>query len=101
MARSSESCSDRMRCGVNVNRRLLRWMTGRGKATMSGPQPDHLHIKHASVDMSLVYAQISDREVLRDYDSVLGSGATIAGPSAEALRAGVLPQSAIDWLKSN
>jgi integrase len=56
---------------------------------------------HASVDMSLVYAQISDREVLRDYDSVLGSGATVAGPSAEALRAGVLPQSAIDWLKSN
>ena len=56
---------------------------------------------HTSADMSLVYAQISDREVLRDYQAVLGPGATIAGPSAVALRAGTLPPSAIDWLKSN
>lgn len=31
---------------------------------------------HTSVNMSLVYAQISDQEVLRDYQAVLGPGAT-------------------------
>jgi hypothetical protein len=51
--------------------------------------------------MTLVYAQISDREVLKDYQAVLGPGATIAGPFAETLRAGELPASAVDWLKSN
>src|ERR1700741_5284939 len=51
--------------------------------------------------MSMVYAQISDREVLRDYQAVLGPGATIAGPLAAQLRAGELPASAVDWLKSN
>ena len=56
---------------------------------------------HTSADMSLVYAQVSDREVLRDYQAVLGPGATVAGPSAAALRAGTLPSSAVDWLKSN
>jgi hypothetical protein len=56
---------------------------------------------HRSVSMSLVYAQISDPEVLRDYQAVLGPGATIAGPCAAALKAGELPSSAIDWLKTN
>jgi len=56
---------------------------------------------HRSVSMSLVYAQISDPEVLRDYKAVLGPGATIAGPCAAALKAGELPSSAIDWLKTN
>jgi site-specific recombinase XerC len=48
---------------------------------------------HRSVSMSLVYAQISDPEVLRDYQAVLGPGATIAGPCAAALKAGELPNS--------
>ncbi|MCA1678220.1 MAG: site-specific integrase [Actinobacteria bacterium] len=56
---------------------------------------------HRSVSMSLVYAQISDPEVLRDYQAVLGPGATIAGPCAAALKADELPSSAIDWLKTN
>jgi integrase len=56
---------------------------------------------HRSVSMSLVYAQISDPEVLRDYQAVLGPGATIAGPCAAALKAGELPSAAIDWLKTN
>jgi len=56
---------------------------------------------HTSVDMSLVYAQISDKEVLRDYQSVLGPGANIAGPSAEILRSGQLPASAVQWFKAN
>ena len=56
---------------------------------------------HASADMALVYAQISDREVLKDYQAVLGPGAIIAGPCAETLRSGSLPTEAVDWLKAN
>ena len=35
---------------------------------------------HSSVSMALIYAQISDQEVLRDYKSILAPGAVIAGP---------------------
>jgi len=56
---------------------------------------------HTSANMSMVYAQISDKEVLKDYQAVLGPGATLAGPFAEALRSGGLSASAIEWLKSN
>lgn len=56
---------------------------------------------HTSVSMALVYAQVGDPEVLRDYQAVLGPGATIAGPAAQELRAGALPTSAVDWLKTN
>ncbi len=56
---------------------------------------------HTSASMSMVYAQISDREVLKDYQSVLSPGAVIAGPCAEDLRNGQMPQSSIDWLKTN
>lgn len=56
---------------------------------------------HTDPSMSMVYAQISDPEVLRDYQAVLGPGATIAGPLAEELRRGTLPQADVDWLKSN
>jgi hypothetical protein len=56
---------------------------------------------HQSVSMALVYARISDPEVLRDYQAVLGPGATLAGPAAEALRSGTVPPSAVEWLKNN
>ena len=56
---------------------------------------------HQSPHMSMVYARISDAEVLRDYQSVLGPGASIAGPGAEAVRAGTLSNSAVEWLKFN
>ncbi len=56
---------------------------------------------HHSVGMSLVYAQISDQEVLKDYQAVLGPGVTIAGPIAATLRAGDLPSSDVEWLKRN
>ena len=56
---------------------------------------------HCNANMSMVYAQISDPAVLKDYQAVLGPGATIAGPCAEALRAGTLSPATIDWLKSN
>ncbi len=56
---------------------------------------------HSSVGMSMVYAYVSDQEVLKDYQSVLGPGATVAGPCAETLRAGTLSPVAIEWLKSN
>ena len=56
---------------------------------------------HSSVSMALVYAQISDREVLRDYKSILAPGAVIAGPAALDLKSGVLPDEAVHWLKTN
>ncbi|WP_448207482.1 tyrosine-type recombinase/integrase [Azospirillum sp. sgz302134] len=56
---------------------------------------------HRSPGMSMVYARISDPEVLRDYQAVLGPGAVIAGPGAAALHTGALPAAAIDWLKTN
>lgn len=51
--------------------------------------------------MALVYAPISDQEVLRDYQAVLAPGATIAGPAAQELRSGALPDASVDWLKTN
>jgi integrase len=56
---------------------------------------------HTSPGMSMVYAQISDPQVLADYQAVLTPGATIAGPAAEALRTGALGQDAVDWLATN
>ena len=56
---------------------------------------------HESPHMSMIYARISDAEVLRDYRSVLEPGAVIAGAGAEAIRTGGLGAPAIDWLRSN
>jgi len=56
---------------------------------------------HTSPGMSMVYAQISDPEVLRDYKAVLGPGAVIAGPAAESLRDGRIGAEAVDWLTTN
>ena len=39
--------------------------------------------------------------MLRDYQAVLGPGAVIAGPGAEAVRGGALGKGAVDWLKTN
>jgi hypothetical protein len=52
---------------------------------------------HSSVSMALIYAQISDREVRRDYKAVLTPGATIAGQAAEDLKSGTLPEEAVHW----
>jgi integrase len=56
---------------------------------------------HVSPSMAMVYAQISDPEVLRDYQAVLAPGARIAGPFAEALRSGPLSDDALNWLRTN
>jgi hypothetical protein len=56
---------------------------------------------HESPHTSMIYARISDAEVLRDYRSVLEPGAVIAGAGAEAIRTGALNETAIDWLRSN
>lgn len=56
---------------------------------------------HESPQMTMVYARISDAEVLRDYRSVLEPGAMIAGAGAEAIRAGTLSAGAVDWLRTN
>jgi integrase len=56
---------------------------------------------HHSAGMSMTYAAISDEEVLRDYQSVLGPGAVLAGPQAAAIRDGQLSQEALEWLRTN
>jgi integrase len=56
---------------------------------------------HTSTEMTLVYAHISDRAVVEDYQRVLGPGAILAGPIAEELRAGTLPAESVEWLKAN
>ena len=56
---------------------------------------------HESPSMTMVYARISDPEILRDYRAVLGPGAVIAGPGAEAVRGGTLGAGAVDWLRTN
>lgn len=56
---------------------------------------------HESPHMSMVYARISDAEVLKDYRSVLAPGAIIAGRGARAIQSGQLTAGAIHWLRSN
>ena len=56
---------------------------------------------HSTASMSMIYAHISDKEVLHDYQAVLGPGASIAGPYAESLREGRLSQQDLDWLQTN
>lgn len=56
---------------------------------------------HSTASMSMIYAHISDKEVLHDYQAVLGPGASIAGPYAESLRQGQVSQSDLDWLQTN
>ncbi len=56
---------------------------------------------HSSATMSLVYAHISDQTVLKDYQAVLGPGASIVGPFARTLREGGLSADDIDWLQTN
>jgi integrase len=56
---------------------------------------------HDSPQMSMVYAQISDETVREDYEAVLGPGAAIAGPLAETLRSGELPDKDVEWIKRN
>jgi len=56
---------------------------------------------HTSTEMTLVYAHISDKAMVEDYQKVLGPGAELAGPLAEQLRTGVLPEESGEWLKKN
>jgi integrase len=56
---------------------------------------------HRSAGMSMTYSAISDPTVLADYQAVLKPGAIIAGPHAEAIRAGRVDEDTIDWLRTN
>jgi Phage integrase family len=56
---------------------------------------------HKSVQMALVYANVSDPAVLDDYRTVLGPDATIAGPSASAVRNRELSPGTVDLLKDD
>jgi hypothetical protein len=93
-----------MACSASLLSLIVLWLKTVG--TQLAERGAKLHtimsvLGHTSVSMTLVYAQISDHEVLKDYQAVLGPGATIAGPFAETLRSGELPVSSVDWLKSN
>jgi integrase len=56
---------------------------------------------HQNPSMAMVYATISDKTVLEDYQAVLGPNATIAGPMAQTLRIGGLTDHELHWVKSN
>jgi integrase len=56
---------------------------------------------HTSTEMTLVYAHLSDATVREDYLKVLGPGALIAGPLAEAIRSQAMPADSLAWLKMN
>ncbi len=56
---------------------------------------------HESAQMSVIYAQISDQSMLKDYQAVLGSDAIVAGPAAEQIRSGEFTPSELDWLQTN
>ena len=56
---------------------------------------------HTSTEMTLVYAHLSDATVREDYLKVLGPGALIAGPLAEAIRSQAMPADSLEWLKMN
>src|SRR5262249_21086204 len=56
---------------------------------------------HTSTEMTLVYAHVSDRAVVEDYQRVLGPGAVLAGPIAAELRTGTPPPGSVEWLKAN
>ena len=56
---------------------------------------------HTSAGMTLVYAHLSDATVREDYLKVLGPGALIAGPLAEAIRSRAMPADSLAWLKVN
>ncbi len=56
---------------------------------------------HSTASTSMIYAHICDKEVLHEYQAVLGPGAGIAGPYAESLRQGRLSQQELDWLQTN
>lgn len=54
---------------------------------------------HASAAMTMRYLDITDEEVLEDYQAALEPGAPIAGPAAEFLHAGTVSAADLDWLK--
>jgi hypothetical protein len=45
-------------------------LLGSGPAAPSADRPDHPHIKHRSLDMTMTYARIADRTVADEYHAV-------------------------------
>lgn len=56
---------------------------------------------HESASMSMVYIGLTDEDVRKDYQAVLGPGALIAGPGAEMIRSNRFAQAEVAWLKEN
>ena len=105
-------------CSLDKACRSAGLVDGRGRATVTAHRFRHtvgtelaeggasLHtimtvLGHESSTMSMTYSRISDPEVLRDYKAVLGPGAIIAGPGADAVRGGILSKAAVNWLQTN
>jgi len=51
--------------------------------------------------MALVYIGLTDEDVRRDYQNVLGPDALIAGPGATMVQSGELAESEIRWIKEH
>jgi hypothetical protein len=58
-------------------------------------------VGHTSTEMTLIYAHISGRAMVENFQRVLGRGAVLAGPIAAELRAGHLTPESVEWLKAN
>jgi site-specific recombinase XerD len=56
---------------------------------------------HESVEMALVYIGLTDEDVRRDYQSVLGPDAIIAGPGAKRVHSGEFAEGELRWLQEN
>ena len=56
---------------------------------------------HESAAMSMVYIDLTDKDVRDDYQAVLGSHTMIAGPGAELVRSWDLDSAELNWVKSN
>jgi hypothetical protein len=56
---------------------------------------------HESATMSMRYIDLTDEEVRQDYQAVLGPGAILAGPGAEAVQSGQLAPDEVAWIANN
>jgi hypothetical protein len=80
-----------MACSAPLLSLIVLWLKTVGTQLAERGAKLHTIMKvlgHTSASMTITCAQISDREVLKDYQAVLGPGATLAGPFAETSKLG-------------
>jgi hypothetical protein len=73
-AQTSEPCIERTKHGTNVTGTLpgggVRLIGDPGLKASRSPTCDHLHIKHKTLAMTMVYARIADKTVAEEYFNV-------------------------------